>query len=178
MSLDRILDGRFGKSWDQQRGVLITYTACLYSRSISSLTSLTRSETASTGPSSTRRPWSPVRRMLPTTVSDRLLRWFVFRRADFFFFGYNRFQTLVVTTPSVRSSSTTLSTEFVVSPMPVPGYKDFSSSTRSVVVLVPVSVRSSSSDFLPTTARSPSLSLPSTHPQRCHPQSLSHTTLF
>merc|ERR1712134_81006 len=81
-----------------------------------------------------------------------------------------------VTTPLVRKSSISASTESESSPISAQVSKDSSSSTPSVVVPDPVSDLSSSRDFPSTTVRNPSSVSPSTHPHRSQPPLLSHTT--
>merc|ERR1712151_459941 len=121
------------------------------SSSISSQPLSMRSALVPTDSSSTPSSSSPVRRMPPTTSP-------------------------VVTTPSVRRLLISASTESVSSPISALVSRASSSSTPSVVALVPVSVPSSSRDSPSTTARSPSSASPSTHPHRSPPPSLSHTT--
>merc|ERR1712038_425085 len=104
---------------------------------ISSLPSLMRSVLAPTDSCSTPSSSSLARRMLPTT-------------------------TPVVTTPSVRRSSTWCSTASVSWLISARVSRASSSSTRSVEVPAPGSLPSSWRGSALTTARSPSSSLPST----------------
>merc|ERR1711934_678059 len=83
----------------------------------------------------------------------------------------------VVTTPSVRRSLTSASTESESSLISALVSKVSSSSTPSEVVPDLVLDPSSSRDSLSTTERSPSSDSPSTHPHRSPPLSSSHTTL-
>merc|ERR1712151_689538 len=82
----------------------------------------------------------------------------------------------VVTTPSVRRSLTSASTESESSLTSALDSRDSSSSTPLVVVPDQVSDLSSSRDSPSITERSPSLASPSTHPHRSPPPLLSHTT--
>merc|ERR1719498_2217348 len=81
-----------------------------------------------------------------------------------------------VTTPLVKKSSISVSTESESLLTNVPVFKVSSFSTPSVVVPDPVSVLSSLRDFPSITVRSPSSVSPSTHPHRSPPLLLSHTT--
>merc|ERR1712093_314494 len=83
-----------------------------------------------------------------------------------------------VTTPLVRKSSISASTESVSLLISALVSKVSSFSKPSVVVPDPVSDLSSSRDFPSTTVRNPSSVSPSTHPHRFPPQLLSHTTPF
>merc|ERR1712139_197553 len=83
-----------------------------------------------------------------------------------------------VTTPLVRKSSISASTESESSPISALVSKVSSSSRLSVVVPDPVSDLYSSRDFPSTTVRNPSSVPPSTHPHRSPPPLLSHTTPF
>merc|ERR1712048_784570 len=121
------------------------------SSSISSPPLSMRSEPEPTDNSSIPSNSSPERKMLPTT-------------------------SLVVTTPLVRKSSISASTESESSPISALVSKVSSFSTPSVVVPDPVSDLSSSRDFPSTTVRNPSSVSPSTHPHRSPPLLLSHTT--
>merc|ERR1711981_226871 len=94
---------------------------------------------------------SPERRMPPTTSPE-------------------------VTTPLVRKSSISASTESESSPISALVSKVSSSSTPSVEVPDPVSDLSSSRDSPSITVRNPSSDSPSTHPHRSPPPLLSHTT--
>merc|ERR1711937_865693 len=121
------------------------------SSSISSQPSSMRSELVPTDNSSTQSNSSLVKRTPPTTSPE-------------------------VTTPLVKKSSISVSTESESLLTNVLVSKVSSFSTPSVVVLDPVSDLSSSRDFPSTTVRSPSSVSPSTHPHRFPPPLLSHTT--
>merc|ERR1711881_143491 len=82
------------------------------------------------------------------------------------------------TTPLVRKSSISASTESESLPINALVSKVSSPSTPSVVVPDPVSDHSSSRDFQSTTVKNPSSDLLSTHPHKSPPQLLSHTTQF
>merc|ERR1719335_1816011 len=84
--------------------------------------------------------------------------------------------SLEVTTPLVRKSSISASTESENLLTNALVSKVSSSSTPSVEELDPVSVPSSSRDFPLTTVRNPSSVSPSTHPHKSLPPLLSHTT--
>merc|ERR1719213_1162766 len=118
---------------------------------ISSQPSLMRSEPEPTDNSSTQSNSSQERKMLPTTSPED-------------------------TTPLVRKSLISASTESESSPISALVSKVSSSSTPSVEVPDPVSDFSSSRDSPSTTVRSPSSDSPSTHPHRSPPPLLSHTT--
>merc|ERR1712113_849545 len=119
---------------------------------ISSQPLLMRSELEPTDSSSTQSSSSPVRKMLPTTSP-------------------------VVTTPLVRKSLISASTESESSLISALVSKVSLSSTPSEVVPDLVSDPSSSRDFLLIMERNPSSDSPSTHPHRSPPLLLSHTTL-
>merc|ERR1712176_873570 len=121
------------------------------SSSISSLPLSMRSELVPTDNSSTQSNSSPVKKMLPTTSPE-------------------------VTTPLVRRSSISASTESESLPINALVSKVSLSSKPSVVEPVPVSDPSSSRDFPSTTVRNPSSVSPSTHPHKSPPPLLSHTT--
>merc|ERR1711898_42835 len=121
------------------------------SSSILSQPSLMRLEPVPTDNSSIQSNSSPVKKMPPTTSPE-------------------------VTTPLVRKSSISASTESESSPISALVSKASSFSTPSVVVPDPVSDLSSSRDFPSTTVRNPSSVSPSTHPHRSPPPLLSHTT--
>merc|ERR1711976_823670 len=121
------------------------------SSSISSQPLSMRSELVPTDNSSTQSNLSLVKRMLLTTSPE-------------------------VTTPLVKKSSISVSTESESLLTNVPVFKVSSFSTPSVVVPDPVSVLSSLRDFPSITVRSPSSVSPSTHPHRSPPLLLSHTT--
>merc|ERR1711981_320214 len=121
------------------------------SSSISSQPSSMRSEPVPTDNSSIQSNSSLVKRMLPTTSPE-------------------------VTTPLVKKSSISVSTESENLLTNVLVSKVSSFSTPSVVVPDPVSVPSSSRDFLLITVRNPSSVSPSTHPHRSLPLLSNHTT--
>merc|ERR1712048_1181498 len=121
------------------------------SSSISSQPSSMRSEPVPTDNSSTQSNSSLVKRTPPTTSPE-------------------------VTTPLVKKSLISVSTESESLLTNVPVSKVSWSSTPSVVVPDPVSVLSSSRDSPSITVRSPSSVSPSTHPHRSPPLLLSHTT--
>merc|ERR1711937_1051483 len=112
---------------------------------------LMKLELEPTDNSSTQSNSSLVKRMLPTTSPE-------------------------VTTPLVKKSSISVSTESESLLTNVPVFKVSSFSTPSVVVLDPVSVPSSSRDSLLITVRNPNSVSPSTHLHRSLPLLLSHTT--
>merc|ERR1712021_76282 len=121
------------------------------SSSISSQPLLMRLEPEPTDNSSIQSNSSLVRKTLPTTSPE-------------------------VTTPLVRKSLISASTESESSPISALVSKVSSSSKPSVVVPDPVSDLSSSRDSPLTTVRNPSSVSPSTHPHRSPPPLLSHTT--
>merc|ERR1711907_820384 len=121
------------------------------SSSISSQPLSMRSEPEPTDNSSTQSNSSPVRRMPPTTSPE-------------------------VTTPLVRRSSISASTESESSLISALVSKVSSSSTLSVVEPVPVSDPSSSRDFPSITVRNPSSVSPSILPLKSPPLLLSLTT--
>merc|ERR1712093_122630 len=123
------------------------------SSSISSQPLSMRSELEPTDNSSIQSSSSPERKMPPTTSPE-------------------------VTTPLVRKSSISASTESESSLISALVSKVSSFSKPSVVVPDPVSDLSSSRDFPSTTVRNPSSVSPSTHPHRFPLQLLSHTTPF
>merc|ERR1719502_585471 len=110
-----------------------------------------RSEPEPTDNSSIQSNSSQVKKMLPTTSPED-------------------------TTPLVRKSSISASTESESLPINAQVSKVSSSSTPSVEELDPVSVPSSSRDFPSITVRNPSSVSPSTHPHKSPPPLLSHTT--
>merc|ERR1712167_134029 len=121
------------------------------SSSILNQPSLMRSEPELTDNSSIQNNSSPERKMLPTTSPE-------------------------VTTPLVRKSSISASTESESLPINALVSKVSSPSTPSVVVPDQVSDPSSSRDFPSIMVRNPSSDLLSTHPHRSQPPLLSHTT--
>merc|ERR1712139_189945 len=123
------------------------------SSSISSQPLSMRSELEPTDNSSIQSNSSPERKMPPTTSPE-------------------------VTTPLVRKSSISASTESESSPISALVSKVSSSSRLSVEVPDPVLVPFFSRDSLSTTVRNPSSVSPSTHPHRSPPPLLSHTTPF
>merc|ERR1711988_1744080 len=123
------------------------------SSSISSLPLSMRSEPVPTDNSSIPSNSSPVRKMPPTTSPED-------------------------TTPLVRKSSISASTESESLLINALVSKVSSSSTPSVVVPDQDSDPSSSRDFPSTTVRNPSSDSLSTHPHKSPPQLLSHTTQF
>merc|ERR1712093_563332 len=123
------------------------------SSSISSQPLSMRSELEPTDNSSIQSSSSPERKMPPTTSPE-------------------------VTTPLVRKSSISASTESESSLISALVSKVSSFSKPSVVELDPVLDPSSSRDSPSTTVRNPSSVSPSTHPHRFPPQLLSHTTPF
>merc|ERR1712167_413686 len=110
-----------------------------------------RSEPEPTDNSSIQNNSSPERKMLPTTSPE-------------------------VTTPLVRKSSISASTESESLPINALVSKVSSPSTPSVVVPDQVSDPSSSRDFPSIMVRNPSSDSLSTHPHRSQPPLLSHTT--
>merc|ERR1712167_40338 len=110
-----------------------------------------RSELEPTDNSSIQSNSSPERKMLPTTSPE-------------------------VTTPLVRKSSISASTESESLPINALVSKVSSPSTPSVVVPDQVSDPSSSRDFPSIMVRNPSSDLLSPHPHRSQPPLLSHTT--
>merc|ERR1712178_665303 len=133
--------------------LVLVSTSQELSSSISSQPLSMRSEPEPTDNSSTQSNSSPERKMLPTTSPE-------------------------VTTPLVRKSLISASTESESSLISALVFKVSSSSRLSVVVPDPVSDLSSSRDFPSTTVRNPSSVSPSTHPHRSPPPLLSHTTPF
>merc|ERR1712048_244458 len=123
------------------------------SSSISSLPLSMRLELVPTDNSSILSNLSPVRKIPPTTSPE-------------------------VTTPLVRKSSISASTESESVLINALVSKVSSFSRPSVVELDPVLDPFSSRDFPSTTVRNPSSVSPSTHPHRSPPQLLSHTTPF
>merc|ERR550539_1017063 len=121
------------------------------SSSILSQPSLMRLEPEPTDNSSIQSNSSQERKMLPTTSPE-------------------------VTTPLVRKSSISASTESESLPINALVSKVSSPSTPSVVVPDQVSDPSSSRDFPSIMVRNPSSDSLSTHPHRSQPQLLSHTT--
>merc|ERR1712083_593003 len=121
------------------------------SSSILSQPLLMRSELVPTDNSSIQSNSSPVKKMLPTTSPE-------------------------VTTPLVKKSSISASTESESLPINAQVSKVSSSSTPSVVVPDLVSDPSSSRDFPSIMVRNPSSDSPSIHPHRSLPPLLSHTT--
>merc|ERR1711939_1269251 len=121
------------------------------SSSISSQLLSMRSEPEPTDSSSIQSSSSPVKKMPPTTSPED-------------------------TTPLVRKSSISASTESESSLISALVSKVSSSSTPSVEELDPVSDLFSSRDFPSIMVRSPSSDSPCTHPHRFPPPLLSHTT--
>merc|ERR1712230_188227 len=121
------------------------------SSSILSQPLLMRSELVPTDNSSIQSNSSPVKKMLPTTSPE-------------------------VTTPLVKKSSFSASTESESLPINAQVSKVSSSSTPSVVVPDLVSDPSSSRDFPSIMVRNPSSDSPSIHPHKSPPPLLSHTT--
>merc|ERR1719487_281562 len=121
------------------------------SSSILSQPLLMRSEPELTDNSSIQSNSSQVKRMPPTTSPE-------------------------VTTPLVRKSSISASTESESLPINALVSKVSLLSTPSVEVPDPVSDHSSSRDFPSIMVRNPSSDLLSTHPHKSPPQLLSHTT--
>merc|ERR1712100_112490 len=121
------------------------------SSSISSQPLSMRSEPEPTDNSSIQSNSSPERKMPPTTSPE-------------------------VTTPLVRKSSISASTESESLPISAQVSKVSSFSTPSVVVPDQVSDPSSSRDFPSIMVRNPSSDSPSIHPHKSPPPLLSHTT--